>query len=81
MHNQEQNWQNLFGDIPAEGISWHGTWTRYSPDQEVLTSFQGVRNFVPNQDNSQVMHRGNPYDSTKYQRIALRLGVVDNLSR
>lgn len=31
-------------------------------------------------DNSQVMHRGTPYDSTKYQRIALRLGVVDNLS-
>lgn len=29
-------------------------------------------------DNSQVMHRGIPYDATKYQRIALRLGVVDN---
>ena len=27
-------------------------------------------------DNSQVMHRGTFYDSTKYQRIALRLGVV-----
>ena len=30
-------------------------------------------------DNSQVMHRGTPYDSTKYKRIALRLGVVDNI--
>lgn len=29
-------------------------------------------------DNSQVMHRGTPYDPTKYQRIALRLGVVDD---
>ncbi|MEH1770437.1 MAG: TauD/TfdA family dioxygenase [Nostoc sp.] len=29
-------------------------------------------------DNSQVMHRGMPYDATKYKRIALRLGVVDN---
>ncbi|OWY63599.1 taurine dioxygenase [cyanobacterium TDX16] len=29
-------------------------------------------------DNSQVMHRGTPYDSMKYKRIALRLGVVDN---
>ncbi|MGK7904535.1 MAG: TauD/TfdA dioxygenase family protein [Hormoscilla sp.] len=29
-------------------------------------------------DNSQVMHRGTPYDSTKYTRIALRVGVVDN---
>ncbi|MGV0107419.1 TauD/TfdA family dioxygenase [Nostoc sp. DSM 114160] len=27
-------------------------------------------------DNSQVMHRGRPYDPTKHQRIALRLGVV-----
>ena len=27
-------------------------------------------------DNSQVMHRGTPYDATKYKRIALRLGVV-----
>ena len=31
-------------------------------------------------DNSQVMHRGTPYDPTKYQRIALRLGIVDNAS-
>ncbi len=28
-------------------------------------------------DNSQVMHRGTPYDSEKYKRVALRLGVVD----
>ncbi|QSJ14962.1 TauD/TfdA family dioxygenase [Nostoc sp. UHCC 0702] len=29
-------------------------------------------------DNSQVMHRGTPYDASLHQRIALRLGVVDN---
>lgn len=28
-------------------------------------------------DNSQVMHRGTPYNAKKYQRVALRLGVVD----
>ncbi|WGV29101.1 TauD/TfdA dioxygenase family protein [Halotia branconii] len=28
-------------------------------------------------DNSQIMHRGIPYDAKKYKRIALRLGVVD----
>lgn len=28
-------------------------------------------------DNSQVMHRGTPYNPQKYQRVALRLGVVD----
>jgi taurine dioxygenase len=32
-------------------------------------------------DNSQVMHRGTPYDPTKYKRIALRLGVVDHTTR
>lgn len=31
-------------------------------------------------DNSQVMHRGVLYDATQYQRIALRLGVVDDRS-
>jgi taurine dioxygenase len=29
-------------------------------------------------DNSQVMHTGMPYDAEKYQRIALRVGVVNN---
>lgn len=29
-------------------------------------------------DNSQVMHAGIPYDPTKHQRIALRVGVVNN---
>jgi taurine dioxygenase len=28
-------------------------------------------------DNSQVMHRGTPYDAKKYQRVALRIGAVD----
>lgn len=28
-------------------------------------------------DNSQVIHRGNPYDSINSRRMALRLGVVD----
>ncbi|MEH2064170.1 MAG: TauD/TfdA family dioxygenase [Nostoc sp.] len=28
-------------------------------------------------DNSQVMHRGTPYDATKHKRIALRLSVVE----
>ncbi len=28
-------------------------------------------------DNSQVMHRGTPYDASKHTRIGLRLGVVD----
>ena len=30
-------------------------------------------------DNSQVMHSGTPYDATKYQRIALRLGIINSI--
>jgi taurine dioxygenase len=30
-------------------------------------------------DNSQVMHSGTPYDATKHQRIALRLGIINSL--
>ena len=59
MNNQEQNWANLFGDLPAEGISWHGTWTKYAPNQEVLLSYQGVRKFVPNQDHTVITHTNN----------------------
>lgn len=29
-------------------------------------------------DNSQVMHKGTPYDANKYRRVALRVGVVDH---
>ena len=30
-------------------------------------------------DNSQVMHAGTPYDADKYQRIALRLGIINSI--
>ena len=30
-------------------------------------------------DNSQVMHAGTPYDANKYQRIALRLGIINSI--
>ena len=30
-------------------------------------------------DNSQVMHAGTPYDATKYQRVALRLGIINSI--
>lgn len=59
MNNQEQNWTNLFGGLPAEGISWYGTWTKYSTALEVLTSFQGERNFVPNENYTVITHTNN----------------------
>ena len=59
MKAQEQNWTNLFGDRTPEGIAWHGTWTVYSPNQEVIKSFQGVRRFWANEDKTVITHTNN----------------------
>ncbi|MBD2185462.1 DUF3598 family protein [Aerosakkonema funiforme] len=59
MNSQEQNWTNLFGKITSEGIAWHGIWTRYSPEKEVLESFQGVRNFRANENKTVITHTNN----------------------
>ena len=60
MNLQEQNWINLFGDISPEGTAWYGIWTRYSPELEVIQSFQGIRNFSANEDKTVITH-GNNY--------------------
>jgi Domain of unknown function (DUF3598) len=59
MNAQEQNWSTLFGNHTPEGISWHGTWTTYSPDKEVLNSLQCVRTFCSNEDNTIIYHTNN----------------------
>ena len=59
MSLQEQNWTNLFGDISPEGTAWYGIWTRYSPDLEVIKSYQGIRNFSANEDKTVITHRNN----------------------
>ncbi|MGI2903105.1 DUF3598 family protein [Tolypothrix sp. VBCCA 56010] len=56
MNLQDKNWENLFGDITTEGISWHGIWTRYSPDKEIITSFKAVRRFQANEDQTVITH-------------------------
>jgi Domain of unknown function (DUF3598) len=56
MNLQEKNWENLFGHITTEGISWHGIWTRYSPDKEIITSFKAVRRFQANEDKTVITH-------------------------
>lgn len=55
-------WQNLFENILKRTPVYSHVWQK---GDIVLW------------DNSQVMHKGIPYDATKYKRIALRLGVVD----
>lgn len=59
MNLQEQNWINLFGDVSPEGIAWHGIWTRYSPELEVIKSFQGIRKFSANEDKTVINHQNN----------------------
>jgi taurine dioxygenase len=60
----KQYWQDLFGTILDCTPVYAYIW---QPGDIVFW------------DNSQVMHTGTPYDATKYQRIALRVGVVDYL--
>ncbi|GGA56836.1 DUF3598 family protein [Okeania sp. KiyG1] len=56
MNLQEQNWTNLFGNHTPEGTAWYGIWTRYSPELEVIKSFQGIRKFSANQDKTVITH-------------------------
>ncbi|NEU77119.1 DUF3598 family protein [Hassallia byssoidea VB512170] len=56
MNLQDKNWENLFGHITTEGIAWHGIWTAYSPDKEIITSFKAVRRFQANEDQTVITH-------------------------
>ena len=56
MNLQDKNWENLFGHITTEGIYWHGIWTTYSPDKEIITSFKAVRRFQANEDKTVITH-------------------------
>ncbi|NEQ36855.1 MAG: DUF3598 family protein [Okeania sp. SIO3I5] len=59
MNLQEQNWINLFGDISPEGTAWYGIWTRYSPELEVIKSFQSIRKFLANEDQTVINQQNN----------------------
>lgn len=51
MDGSEKNWNNLFGEYTTDKTAWHGQWTVYSPNQEVMKSQQVVRSFRSNLDN------------------------------
>lgn len=63
LEEAKQYWQDLFGAILDCTPVYAHVW---QPGDIVFW------------DNSQVMHTGMPYDAEKYQRIALRVGVVNN---
>lgn len=47
---QEQNWQNFCANHLQD---WHGTWTKYSAQGEVIESFQSLRSLKNNDDNTE----------------------------
>ncbi|MCP2730456.1 DUF3598 family protein [Limnofasciculus baicalensis] len=51
MDLKEQNWRNLCANHLRD---WHGIWTRYSPEGEVIESFQSLRSFRSNQDQTEI---------------------------
>ena len=60
----KQSWQDLFAAI----LKWTPVYAHLWQKGDILFW-----------DNSQVMHTGMPYDAKKYQRIALRVGVVNHI--
>jgi hypothetical protein len=56
MNDLDKNWNNLFGEYTTDETAWHGRWTVYSPNQEVMKSQQVVRSFRSNLDNTVITH-------------------------
>lgn len=51
MDLKEQNWRNLCANHLRD---WHGIWTRYSPEGEVIESFQSLRSFRSDRDQTEI---------------------------
>jgi len=52
---QLKNWHN-FCHYHANA-DWYGTWTKYSPDGDVIEFFQGVRSFQVSEDGCEIHHQ------------------------
>lgn len=51
MDTKEQNWKNFCDNHLRD---WHGIWTRYSPAKEITESFQSLRSFHSNPEQTQI---------------------------
>jgi Domain of unknown function (DUF3598) len=56
MNLQDKNWENLFGCITPSGVAWHGIWTKYSPDKNILESFKSIRKLQANEEKTLITH-------------------------
>jgi hypothetical protein len=74
MNLQDKNWEKLFGYITPEGVSWHGIWTMYSLDKEVITTFKGIRKFQANEEKTVITHTNKYiYSDGKEQEIIWKI--------
>jgi len=53
MDLKEQNWHNF---ITNHLRDWQGIWTRYSPEGEIIESFQSLRSFRSNPEQTEIYH-------------------------
>ncbi|AOX02362.1 hypothetical protein BJP34_25575 [Moorena producens PAL-8-15-08-1] len=51
MELKEQNWKNFTANHLRD---WHGIWTRYSPEGEIIESFQSLRSFRSNPEQTEI---------------------------
>ncbi len=57
MQLKDQNWKNFTANHLRD---WHGIWTRYTPQGEVKESFQSLRRFQSNPEQTEI-HQTNRY--------------------
>ncbi len=58
MDLKEKNWQNFTANHLRD---WHGIWTRYSPQGDVMDSFQSLRSFRSNLEQTEI------YQTNRYK--------------
>jgi hypothetical protein len=52
----EQHWQRFFGQYDSAGTAWHSSVTVYSPDKELLKTYQFISQFQANRDRTVITH-------------------------
>ena len=64
----DQNWHNFWRHHLRD---WHGIWTRYAPDGEIIESFQSIRSFQGNSELTEIVQQ-NSYTYTDGSTVERR---------
>ncbi|MBP5977503.1 DUF3598 family protein [Brasilonema sp. CT11] len=65
MNLKDQNWKNFTTNHLGD---WHGIWTKYSPEREVTESFQSLRSFGSNPEETEIVQK-NHYAYSDGRRV------------